>query len=491
MRRSDAECIAKGTAARDLISRAASVLFEAVDWKAPVLLCCGSGNNAADGYALALRLREAGLPCEILRLSPRCSPEGGEFLSRCREAGIPDRLWAEGDPLPPAATVVDCLFGTGFRGEPAGAYRAMIEAINAAGAAGAFVVSADINSGLHGDSGQGEICVRSDLTVSFGAFQPGHFLGRAKDVIKRKTCRDVGIAPAEEPYHLLEPADVAAVFPPRLNDSHKGTYGYCALLGGSLRYGGAVRLAAMANAAMRAGAGVARVGLPRSLAPAFLPLILESTLCPLPDREGSLLFREEALAEAVTGTKAAAFGMGAGLEAEGETILTWLLAHYPAPLLVDADGLTFLSRLPRQQLRDRTAPLILTPHVKEFSRLSGLTVPEILSNPIPVARAYAADTGAVVLLKGPATVITDGKSTLLTDTGCPGMATAGSGDVLSGILTALLSAGAPPLLAAAAAAWINGRAGELAQSRVGAVSMVASDTVAALPEVIRGLPQAN
>jgi len=118
-------------------------------------------------------------------------------------------------------------------------------------------------------------------------------------------------------------------------------------------------------------------------------------------------------------------------------------------------------------------------------------VPEILSNPIPVARAYAADTGAVVLLKGPATVITDGKSTLLTDTGCPGMATAGSGDVLSGILTALLSAGAPPLLAAAAAAWINGRAGELAQSRVGAVSMVASDTVAALPEVIRGLPQAN
>ena len=484
MRRSDAAAIAAGTPGRELMARAAAGIFAKVPWKPPVAVVCGSGNNAGDGYALAELLAGAGLPCRVFRLSERCSPDGAFFLDRCRAAGVPAELWAPDTDLSAYATLVDCIWGTGFRGVPAGVEKEAIERINAAGSAGAFVVSVDINSGLNGDSGRGDPCVRADLTVSVGTFQPGHFLGRAKDVMKEKCNVEIGIPPCCPPARLLEAADLAPVFPPRLHDSHKGTYGYCALIGGSLRYGGAIRLAAMANGAMRAGAGVVRAALPRSLAPALLPLVLESTLFPLSEQEGALVFREEEMAAAVAGTRAVAFGMGVGLSKEAGKALSWLLDRCPVPLLVDADGLTLLSRLPVSRLRDRAAPLILTPHMKEFSRLSGLSVEEILRAPVPAAEAYAAETGAIILLKGSATVVTDGRTTYLTDTGCPGMATAGSGDVLSGILAALLARSEDLLLASAAGAWLNGLAGELAQARVGATCMVASDTVAALPEAV-------
>ena len=484
MRESDARTIAAGTPGRDLMSRAAAGIFNAVSWKPPVAILCGSGNNGGDGYALAELLQAAAIPCRIIRLSDRLSPDGAYFLDRCRAAGVPESFWSEGPSLSEDATLVDCIFGTGFRGEPAGAEREAILAINAAREAGAFVVSVDINSGLHGNSGRGDPCVLSDLTVSIGSFQPGHFLGRAKDVMRQKTNVDIGIAPVAPPIRLLEPADLAPLFPPRLHDSHKGTYGYCALIGGSLRYGGAIRLAAMANGAMRSGAGVVRVALPRSLAPAVLPNILESTLFPLPDQDGEISFSPDALSAAVAGCKSAAIGMGIGLSEDAGKAVSFLLKEYSGTLIVDADGLTHLSRLPRPQLRDRRAPLILTPHPKEFSRLSGLSLEEVLQNPFSAAEAYAADTGAIVLLKGSATVITDGETTYLSDTGCPGMATAGSGDVLSGILTALAARAQDPLLATAAAAYLNGLAGELAQARVGATCMVASDTVASIPDAV-------
>ena len=490
MRRSDAAAIAAGTPGRELMARAAAGIFAQVPWKAPVGIVCGSGNNAGDGYALAELLARASVPCRVFRLMERCSPDGAFYLDRCRAAGVPADLWTPDTDLSAFATLVDCIWGTGFRGVPAGIEKKAIESINAAGAAGAFVVSVDINSGLNGDSGRGDPCVCSDLTVSVGTFQPGHFLGRAKDVMKEKCNVDIGIPPCCPPARLLESADLSPVFPPRLHDSHKGTYGYCALIGGSLRYGGAIRLAAMANGAMRAGAGVVRVALPRSLAPALLPRVLESTLFPLSEQEGELRFREEEMAAAVAGTKAVAFGMGVGLSAGAEKAVSWLLDRYPGRLIVDADGLTLLSRLPVSRLRDRAAPLILTPHVKEFSRLCGLSVEEILRAPVPATEAYAADTGAILLLKGTATMITDGRTTYLTDTGCPGMATAGSGDVLSGILTALIARADDLLLSTAAAAYLNGLAGELAQARVGATCMVASDTVAALPEAVSRLTAA-
>ena len=141
----------------------------------------------------------------------------------------------------------------------------------------------------------------------------------------------------------------------------------------------------------------------------------------------------------------------------------------------------------KEKIRSAACSLILTPHLKEFSRLSGLEMEEILQNPVTAAETYAKENRVILLLKGPATVITDGETTYLTDTGCGGMATAGSGDVLSGILAAVAAYSPDPLLGTAAAAWINGKAGELAQSRMGSVSMTAGDTAACVPEVVRAL----
>ena len=484
MRKSDAAAIAAGTPGRELMFRAGQRIFESVKWKPPVGILCGSGNNAGDGYVIAKLLRDAGIACDLILLSEKFSEDGAYYYNLCREAGIPSLLWNPAIDLTKYKTIADCLFGTGFRGEVRSPAREAVEAVNQSGA---YVVAVDINSGLNGDSGMAELCVRSDLTVSVGDFQPGHFLNMAKDVMKEKINCDIGIEPVDRTVSLVEAADLAGLFLPRKNFSNKGTYGYTALIGGSKRYSGAIRLAGMANAAMRAGAGVVKLAVPDVLFSVVAPAVLESTVFPLSDNGEEITFSEKELAELTANVKTAAFGMGIGTGEGAAEALEWLLTHFTGRLIVDADGLTLLSRMDREKIRNAACTLILTPHVKEFSRLTGLSVTEIQHSPLPAAEAYAKETGTILLLKGPATIITDGETTCLTDTGCAGMATAGSGDVLSGILAAILGYAPDPLLGTAAAAWINGKAGELAQQKYGSVSMVAGDTVASIAEAIRGV----
>ena len=492
MRKSDARTIETQVSGRELMRRAGEGIFESVAWRGPVAIVCGSGNNAGDGYVLALLLRDARIPCFLVLTSDRFSPDGRYYYERCVDAGLEIRHWEGPRSLAGAETVVDCLFGTGFRGEVTGVPRDVIQAVNACGA---YIVSVDINSGLSGDSGMAELCVRSDLTVSVGSFQPGHFLGMASDVMKSRVNCPIGIDPADPPFHLMEEEDFRPLFPPRPHLSHKGSYGTAALIGGSERYSGAVRLASMAAAAMRSGAGVVKTAFPAFLYNAVAPSLLEATAFPLPDRDGHVRFDGAAMAELTANTRSAAFGMGIGLSGDAAECLEWLLENAPGHLVVDADGLTLLSRLPdhRSVLRAASAEkkrrIILTPHLKEFSRLTGMSVAEIQADPIAAARAYAADTGAVILLKGPATVVADGEQVLLVSAGCPGMATAGSGDVLSGILAALAGWMEDPLRAAAAAAWINGKAGEAAERETNSVSMTAGDTVRHIPQVISSLTE--
>ena len=352
------------------------------------------------------------------------------------------------------------------------------------------MVSADINSGLNGDTGMAECCVRSDLTVSVGGYKPGHFLNMAKDVMKETANCDIGIEPVDEPYRLIEDEDVAAIIGKRNNYSNKGTYGYTALIGGSTRYSGAIRLAYLANASMRSGAGVVKVALPSSIVHDVAPHILESTLFPLSDT-----YVSGEIDELISNVKTVAFGMGIGTGDVGAKILDHLLDKFTGKLIVDADGLTILSQMDKEKIRNAACEVILTPHIKEFSRLTGKDIPQILEDPIKNAKDYAKDTGTVVLLKGPSTIVTDGDKVYLTNRGCAGMATAGSGDVLSGILAAICAFGKAEAadgskdrcLPVIAAAYLNGAAGEIAEKRMGAVSMIASDTVAAIPEVIKEL----
>ena len=502
MRKSDAHTIGSGTPGRELMMRAARGVFENVKWKAPVAIFCGSGNNAGDGYALALCLDEAGIECTVVCVYDRYSEDGRYYYDKCREAEIPVVMWDDHMITPGKNsgenkgynTIVDCLLGTGFKGDVRDDLKGVISAINESGA---YIVSVDINSGLNGDTGLAKTCVRSDLTVSVGGFKPGHFLNMAKDVMADKVNCDIGIEPVDPPYKLTEQSDISDILGKRDNFSNKGTYGYTALIGGSTRYSGAIRLAYLANAAMRSGAGVVKVALPSSLVHDVAPHILESTLFPLSDpteekSEGgnvdvTLAYVPNEINELISNVKTVAFGMGIGAKEGAKQILEHLLDNYTGTLIVDADGLTLLSDIDRDSIRKSACEIVLTPHIKEFSRLTGFSIDEIQEDPIGNARRYAAETGTVVLLKGPSTIITDGERVFIADRGCAGMATAGSGDVLSGIAAALCAYVDDKCLAAVAAAYINGAAGELAESRMGAISMIASDTIAAIPEVIRGI----
>ena len=489
MRNSDAATIAGGVTGRELMARAGKAIYEAVMWKTPVAIVCGVGNNAGDGYVLAGLLKDAGIDSSLVLLEERFSEDGRYYYEECLKKGVNICKIDEIGSLSGFGTVVDCIFGTGFKGAVKGKALNAIDMINTSDA---YVVSVDINSGLNGDSGMaGKLdgmvkpytCVYSDITVSIGTFKPGHFLNLAKDVMKRKINVDIGIKPLKEEIFLLEDEDIAGFLGERPNFSNKGTYGYTALIGGSKRYSGAVRLAGMANAAMRAGAGVVKVALPGALYHDLLPLILESTVFPLSDRDGEAVFNEAELAELVANVKTVAFGMGIGVSEETSKILTYLLKNYKGRLIIDADGLTLLSRMDRNVLKSAAGQVVLTPHLKEFERLTGNPMQEILAAPVDIAREYASETNTIVLLKGPSTIITDGRVTYITDAGCPGMATAGSGDVLSGILSAVCANG-ELVRAVAVGAYINGKAGELAQEKYGAISMVASDTVECIPEVI-------
>jgi len=292
--------------------------------------------------------------------------------------------------------------------------------------------------------------------------------------------------------HITED-EIKSLFPPRPEECNKGDFGYVALIGGSIEYSGAIRLAAMANAAMRSGAGVASIAAPRSICPIIANSVLEATLIPMSEDKGELIFKEDEFAAICRRYDCITFGMGIGNSEETKKAVEYLLENYTKPLVIDADGLNAMSKLDKSIIKSTKANLVLTPHVKEFSRLSGFSVEDIKTNPQHSAEYLADELGAVILLKGSTTIVTEPASengerkTYLIDRGCPGMATAGSGDVLSGILSALAPNTDYLTLATAAGAYINGAAGELAQNKRSDVSMTASDTASCIAEIIESI----
>ncbi len=485
MQACDRTTIASGILSRELMLRAAKGIFDSYVWSGKTLIVCGTGNNAGDGYALATLMHKANLSCELLLLTDRFSEDGKYYFDRCKEKGIAHTLWSGTFNFSSCTQIVDCIFGIGFRGPLGDGAAALINAINACGKP---VISADINSGLEGDNGLGSPCIQSDLTVAIQRFKPGHFLTQAKDVIKQNTSVDIGIETPNEDIFLLETCDVANLFAPRKNNTHKGNYGYVAILGGSVEYSGAAKLANMSAAALRAGCGVVTLAVPQSIAQATLPHLLESTLLPFPsDESGKMIFVPEILDHILSRYASLAVGMGWGSSDSYKDILSHLLQNAHQPLIIDADGINTLSQMDLTLLKETKAPVILTPHQMEFSRLSGLSITEIQQAPIRHAKAFAKEYGVILLLKGSCTIVTDGETVYLSDRGTAGMATAGSGDVLSGVLAGLLGYLTPTALTAVAGAFLAGLAGEIAEGKSTAIAMTASDTVRALPEAIKSI----
>ena len=271
---------------------------------------------------------------------------------------------------------------------------------------------------------------------------------------------------------------IRRLLPRRARDTHKGDYGKILLLCGSRGFTGAAALAA--RGALRTGAGLVYLAVPESIYAIEAVKLTEPVVLPLPEEDGMLCAASLAkIGELLPKMDAVLFGSGSGIGPGTEKVLEFLLKNAECPLVLDADGITLAARH-KDILRDRLAPTILTPHDGEFARLKPIDGPRLEQT-----MAMARELGAVVLRKGHRTLITDGTECWENQTGNPGMATGGSGDVLSGIILSLLGQGLQPLLAAAAGAWLHGAAGDLAAEKLGEYGMLPGDLVEELPRLLQ------
>jgi NAD(P)H-hydrate epimerase len=464
-----------------------------------VAVVCGRGGNGGDGLVVARRLKRAGARPEVLLAAPPAALRGdaAEKYRELRRAGLTARVVEDAAAAAPALrradVVVDALLGTGARGAPEPLVAALIEAINASGRP---VLALDLPSGLPADGGPPPgPAVRAWLTATFAAPKPGLVLGPGADLAGRVVVVPIGVPDAEvargAQTFVLEATDVAPLFPRRPRDVHKGTYGHLLVVAGSVGKTGAAALCA--RAALRAGTGLVTVATAASAQPTVAALTLEAMTEPLPEtaaRSVGVKAREPiaALAEA---RDAVALGPGLGLDHETRALARELIATLPRPMVVDADALTALADH-LDVLRGVPAPRVLTPHPGEMARLVGGGAEDVQRDRLGVARAFATAHGVLLVLKGARTLIAlpDGR-VLINPTGNAGMASGGTGDVLTGVLGALLARGIDAARAAPAGVYLHGLAGDVAAERVGEEALIAGDIIEALGEAFRRLAHAH
>ena len=276
----------------------------------------------------------------------------------------------------------------------------------------------------------------------------------------------------------LSSSDVQRYFPDRMKNTHKGDYGKILLICGSVGYTGAPALAALG--ALRIGAGLVYLGVPESIYAIEATRLLEPIVMPLSDSEGMLSeLCLERLAPIIDGMDAVLVGPGLGRSVHVTQVILWILKNFNGPVVLDADGINAI-QMHKDVLRGRTSPTILTPHEGEFCRFGGT----LEAGRVSGAVAMAKDTGAIVVLKGHETVITNGNLCYVNTTGNPGMAVGGSGDVLAGMITGLLGQGLDPVIASAVSVWLHGAAGDICAMELGQYSMLPSDMLNVLPRLL-------
>jgi NAD(P)H-hydrate epimerase len=458
------------------------------------LVLCGRGHNGGDGFVVARHL-VASAPLVVL-MGTRADVSGDprahlEALERAGgtvvEAPTGEALRALVPRLREADLVVDALVGTGLSRAPEGVIADAIAVARAAAAAGVPVVAVDLPSGVPSDDGRVDWpVVEATVTVTFAAPKHGHVQPPACDHVGELVVADIGIAAEGIPDSgivLLEPADAAAAFPRRPRAAHKGTFGHVLVLGGSPGKTGATVLAA--RGAFAAGAGlvtIATVAATRPLVVAVAPAeVMTADLGAAFD--GDAAARALELAAACT---AVVLGPGLGDPAARPFART-IAAGCATPMVIDAGAIAAIAEAGPGALRPGR-PTILTPHPGEMTALSGTSRDEVQAGRFETAREAASSTGAIVVLKGQRTLVADPAGRVAVNpTGNPGMATAGTGDVLAGMAGALLARGLPAWTAATAAVYLHGAAGDEAVRWRGEESMVAGDLVAATPAALRAI----
>ncbi|MGQ0680209.1 MAG: NAD(P)H-hydrate dehydratase [Actinomycetota bacterium] len=454
-----------------------------------VLVACGKGNNGGDGFVVAEWLARRGAHCTVALLAEPTELTGDALSAYGRATRVPGvRVFVglEERRLFRADLVLDALLGTGFRGTLCGA---LARAADAIGRSGAPVLAVDIPSGV--DGGSGAVlgpAVRADVTVTMGALKTGLLLFPGAGLTGRIEVADIGIVPEAltTSLHLVSPEDAASLLPGRLPTAHKRSVGKVLVVAGARGMAGAAVLAA--RGALRTGAGLVRMALPESAALQAGAQLQEALTTALPEQDGRIGQGATQIACELAGqTDAVALGPGLGRGAPVSTFVRDFLAAVNQPVVLDADGIAALGNDP-EGLRDRAGPTVLTPHSGELGRLLGIEAAQVDADRIGRAVQAAQRTGCVVLLKGYRTVVArpDGV-VVLVGAGGPVLATAGTGDVLTGVIAALMAGGVDPFDAAWAGACLHGAAGDAVGRRMGDRGALAGEVADQLPIIVKRL----
>jgi ADP-dependent NAD(P)H-hydrate dehydratase / NAD(P)H-hydrate epimerase len=469
----------QGVPSLDLMERAGEGLARVIAQRAPagrIAVVCGKGNNGGDGLVAARLLRAAGRDVDVLAVSPPDELRGDAAEQLRRLPGSPPSAF-DAARLDAAALLVDALLGTGSTGAPRDPAAAAIAAMNAAGAP---VVAADVPSGVDASTGEvAGVAVRAVATATFHRAKPGLWINPGKTHAGAVEVIDIGIPPGEPgaPDIGLIGDEVLAAVPHRGADSTKFSSGNVVIIGGSVGLTGAPTMAAMA--AMRSGAGYVTVGTARELQSTFAVRLLEAMTVALPSEDGGLGTGSlDAAVKAIERADAVVLGPGLGRAPGTQAFARKLLARVEVPLVIDADGLNALAEVFPGALPERPAATVLTPHAGELGRLLGVESSEVGAHRLADARDAAARSGAIVVLKGDDTLVAAPTGRVAVSRGgAPALATAGTGDVLSGVIGALLAKGVAPDHAACAAVHAHARAGRLAADPHGPDGVIASDVI--------------
>ena len=447
-----------------------------------ILIVCGTGNNGADGLAMARLLDNEGYAVQVAPVGNqmKATEEWKTQAEICSRLGIPlvhQELSAEYIRSNRIGVVVDGLFGTGLSRMVTGAFQDAIEAINRSGA---YVVSIDIPSGISADSGAVLGCaVKADLTVTFQCEKLGMALYPGKEYCGQTVVRDIGIPPVSQRTvapraFTMDETDLEQM-PERPAYSNKGTFGRVLVIAGAKNMAGAAILSG--TGAYRSGAGLVRV-----LTVEENRVILQSTLpeAILTTYSGKEL-PLDVLEEACGWASSIVIGPGLGLSDQTTSLLRYVLQYRKAPVVIDADGLNTLA-VHREMLDSLGENAVLTPHLGEMSRLIGMPVSHITMDLPETARTFSERYGAVLVMKDAKTLVADGKSRLYVNTcGNSGMATGGSGDVLAGVIGGLLAGGMEPFEAASYGVLLHSLAGDAAAAELGERAVTAGEIARRIP----------
>lgn len=463
-----------------------------------VLVVAGKGNNGGDGFVVARLLRKKRVACTVALLAQRedlsrdAAHNLREYLTakgRVHEIGV-DHLTALQQLIAGSGLIVDAILGTGLKSEVRGLFAQAIELINAAGMP---VVAVDIPSGLHTDTGVAlGAAVNANLTVALAFPKLGEVVYPGASSCGQLVVSDIGIDPravaeVAPELDLLEPAMIGRLVPQRKPDSHKGSYGHVLALAGSRGKTGAAILAC--RAAMRMGAGLTSLAAAKSLNNIFAAALVEVMTELLPDNQaGEMeLLSDDDWRRLLQRKTTVLYGPGIGVSDATRAAVRWLMRNWRKPWVIDADGLNNLA-LEIDRLRHAEFPPVLTPHPGEMARLTGRTTAQINADRIAVARGFAVEHRCYLVLKGARSVIaTPEGRVFINPTGNPGMASGGTGDVLAGMLAALLAQGLAPEDALKLGVYLHGFVADRISDTKGGIGLIASDIVEGLPQGLRAL----